>query len=120
MQFGMDIYSFGHFTASADQTDLMQKVREHVAIKSVSQWPDAPGLDAMKAVKIADADALYLECDTPRPGGLWRQWSVVVDGHAFLIVSAMPKERAAEIRPAVDEMIKTFKLVTPGEKGKAP
>ena len=118
MQFGMDIYYFGHYTAAADKPNLMQKVREHVAMMAAKPLPNAPGLDAMKLTKVGDADALYLE-HAPRPDALWRQWSVVVDGHAFLIVSAMPKERAADIRPPVDEMVKTFKLETAGEKGKA-
>ena len=64
-------------------------------------------------MKVAGADALYLRCDTPRPGGLWRQWAVVVDGHAFVIVSAMPKDREATVGPAVDKMVASFAVRKP-------
>lgn len=106
--FGMDVYSFGHYSPSADRPTLLDDVRAHFALQSVSDWPTPPQLKDMTTVKVAGVDALYLHIDTPRPGGVWRQWSFVLDGEAFLIVSAMPKENEPTIAPAVDAMVATF------------
>jgi hypothetical protein len=106
--FGMDIYYFGHFTGDAA---LLKKVRQHYAQEHVSMWPNPPTVKDMKEMKVGGkTDALYLRTETPRPGGLWRQWSFVVDGHAFVIVSAMPKEKEGELAPQVDRMVESFKL----------
>jgi hypothetical protein len=107
--FGMDIYYFGHFTGDAA---LAKKVRQHFAEQQVSMWPTPPTVKQMTESKVgADkVDALYLRIDTPRPGGLWRQWSFVTAGHAFVIVSAMPKEKEAELAPQVDRMVQSFEL----------
>jgi hypothetical protein len=109
--FGMDIYYLGHYTPSTDRPDLHAEVRAHVAMGMLRQWPHPPTLEDMTPVKLAGVEALYLRCDTPRPGGLWRQWSVVLDGHAFLIVSAMPKENEAELAPQVNQMVGTFRII---------
>jgi hypothetical protein len=108
--FGMDIYDYGHVTADPAHPDLIDKVRAFYAVHEVAAWPNAPTLAQMTTVKVAGADALHLRTDTPRPGGLWRQWAVVVDGHAFVIVSAMDKSREADLGPAVDKMVASFAL----------
>jgi len=107
--FGMDIYYYGHFTGDAA---LMKKVRQHYAEQHVSMWPNPPNVKDMKEMNLGGSktEALYLRTATPRPGGLWRQWSLVVDGHAFVIVSAMPKEKESELAPQVDRMVESFKL----------
>ncbi len=107
-EFGLDVYDYGHYTADPTRPDLFDQVRRYFALRDVSRWPNPPTLAQMTTVKVAGADALYLRVDTPRPGGLWRQWSVVVDGHAFVIVSAMPKDREAALAPAVDRMVASF------------
>jgi len=108
--FGMDIYDYGHVTADPAHPDLIDKVRAFYAVREVAAWPHAPTLAQMTTVKVAGVDALYLRTDTPRPGGLWRQWAGVVDGHAFVIVSAMDKSREAELGPPVDKMVASFAL----------
>jgi hypothetical protein len=114
--FGMDIYYYGHFTANKDEPDLFEKVRTHFAERELSQWPNPPTAAQMKLVKVGDHDALYLQIDTPRPGGVWRQWSIVIDGHAFVIVSAMPKEREATLVPAIEQMVNSFTVTAPVSK----
>ena len=107
--FGLDIYELGHYTADPGRPDLFRRVREYFAVRDVSGWPTPPTLGQMTVVKVAGADALYLRAPTPRPGGLWRQWSFVApDGHAYLIVSAMPADREAVVGPAVDRMVASF------------
>lgn len=109
-QFGMDIYYYGHFASAVADVAFAQRVREHFAVEELSGWPTPPTLKDMTAAKVNGVDAVALRIDTPRPGGVWRQWSLVVDGHAFVIVSAMPKEREAAIAPQVDQMVQTFAL----------
>ncbi len=111
--FGLDVYEFGHYMPDPARPDLADQVRAYFALRDVSRWPHPPTLAQMTTVKVAGADALYLRADTPRPGGLWRQWSVVVDGHAFLIVSAMPKDREPTLGPAVDRMVASFAVHPP-------
>jgi hypothetical protein len=108
--FGMDIYYFGHFTSSAQHPDLIPKVRTHYALQSFSSWPESPTEKQMQLVQAGGAEALYIRCDTPRPGAVWRQWSLVRDGHAFLIVSAMPAARERELSRQVDQMVATFRV----------
>lgn len=121
-QFGLDIYDFGHYTAppggdnDGAGADFAKKVREHVATHLLRNWPQPPTPAQMKLVKVAGADALYLATDTPRPGGLWRQWSVLVDGNAYLIVSAMPKTSEADLMPAVEKMVASFKVEKPATR----
>jgi hypothetical protein len=106
--FGMDIYDYGHFTIAKDDAELATKIRTYYAVKSVANWPDAPTEKQMSLVKVGDNDALYLKTDTPRPGGVWRQWSLFVDGNAYLIVSALPKDRENDLVPAIEKMVATF------------
>jgi hypothetical protein len=115
-KFGFDVYYFGHFTAPEGEPDFARKVREHFAVAQVSQWPEPPTAGQMTLVDVAGTEALHLKADTPRPGGVWRQWSLLVEGHAFVIVSAMPKAREPDLVPAVEQMLKSFK-VRPQEGG---
>ena len=115
-QFGMDIYHFGHYTAPANDPGFEKKVREHVAMLMIGNWPDPTTVDKMSVVKVAGHEALELKIDTPRPGGVWRQWSLVVDGDAFLIVSVMPKTSEAELTPAIEKMVASFRVTKPDTK----
>jgi len=67
----------------------------------------------MSRVKVAGQDALYFKIDTPRSDGVWRQWSFLVDGEAFLIVSALPTESEAELVPAIEQMVASFAVTGP-------
>jgi hypothetical protein len=112
-QFGMDVYYFGHYTTPENEPDFERKVREHVAMQLIGNWPEPPKLDQMTEARVSGHDALALEVDTPRPGGVWRQWSVMVNGQAFLIVSAMPRTSEAELVPAIEQMVASFKVAEP-------
>jgi hypothetical protein len=112
-QFGMDVYYYGHYTTPANDPDFERRVREHVALALVGNWPAPPKLAQMTPTKVGGHDALALTADTPRPGGVWRQWSVVIEGDAFLIVSAMPKTNEPELMPAIEQMVSSFKAATP-------
>jgi hypothetical protein len=118
--FGLDIFDFGQFTPPPDDADFPKKLREHFAMINLTHWPTPPTIAQMQMVKIGGADALYLKTDTPRPGGIWRQWSLVIDGHAFLIVSAMPKEREAELVPVIEKMVGSFAFHPPTTRPQTP
>ena len=109
-QFGLDIYYRGHYTTPGDDSDLAKKVRAHFAVAELADWPNAPAEKDMSVVKVAGREALFIKLDTPRPGGVWRQWSLVADGHAFVIVSAMPKEKEDDLLPAIEKMVDSFKV----------
>ena len=106
--FGLDVYDHGHVTPDPAHPDVAARVRDDFALRDLAGWPNPPTLGQMTPVKVGGADGLYLSVDTPRPGGLWRQWAVVAGDHVFVIVSAMPKDRAAELGPAVDRMVASF------------
>ncbi len=118
--FGLDVYDFGHYAADPARPDLYARVREHFALRDVAGWPHPPTLAQMATVKVAGVDALYLRADTPRPGGLWRQWSLVADGHAIVMVSAMPRDREVTLGPAVDRMVASFGSLPPPPPTTAP
>lgn len=109
--FGMDIYTFGRFDTAADP-GLATKVRAHFAMLQFGGWPNAPREADMTTVRVgrAGTEALYIRTDTPRAGGVWRQWSFVQDEQAFVIVSAMPKTQEPELAPQVDQMVASFEL----------
>ena len=111
--FGLDVYDYGHYTADPARPDLYAKVRESFALRDVAEWPNHPTLAQMSTVKVAGVDALYLRTPTPRPGGVWRQWSLVLGGHAVVIVSAMPADREAALGPAVDRMVASLAATPP-------
>ena len=116
--FGMDIYYFGQFNplrreqgaARGERTGLYERVRAHFALKMLSGFPNPPTEKQMSTVNISGVPALYAKTDTPRPGAIWRQWSFVLDGHAFVIVSVMPKELESKLVPDIEQMVKSFKL----------
>ena len=122
-EFGLDIYDFGHYTPpappagvdrAAHEKDFAKRVREHVATHMLRGWPTPPVAADMTPVKLAADDAaLHLATATPRPGAAWRQWAVLVDGHAYLIVNAMPKTSEPDLLPAVERMVATFKAERP-------
>ncbi len=111
--FGLDVYDYGHYTPDPARPDLFAKVRESFALRDVAAWPNPPTLAQMTTIKVAGVDALYLRTNTPRPGGLWRQWSLVLDGHAVVVVSAMPQDREATLGPAVDRMVTSLAATPP-------
>ncbi|MBN1477335.1 hypothetical protein JXA47_11325 [Candidatus Sumerlaeota bacterium] len=114
---GMDIYDLGHFTQSEENPDLFAEVREHFALRSMSLSPDPPSVEDMEIVSVADFEALYHHCAGERPGSVWRQWSFVAEGHAILIVSALPGQMEATLAPQVDRMVQSFRLIVPQSDG---
>ncbi|MEM1027215.1 MAG: hypothetical protein AAGJ38_03945 [Planctomycetota bacterium] len=118
---GMDIYMLGRYSprAGEDPGELYAQVREAIALRFARGCCVEVEVDDMQRVEFGEEEALYFEtAETPR-GVIWRQWSVVVDGHAFLICSAMDPEHADHVRPDVDAMIATFRLVRQVEKSSA-
>jgi hypothetical protein len=109
---GMDIYFLGHYTADAKQPDLIEKARAHAAMFILGQFPAPPKVETMQRIRVASGEALYARV-LPRPGVVWRQWALVKDGNAFLIVSALPEEKEGELSPVVDEMVRTFGPLQP-------
>ncbi len=116
--FGMDIYYFGHFSApeNKDKNEFYNRVRDHFAIDyhKVMGSVEIPSLNDMQIKKIISGDeALYwYKKDFSRLASkvVWRQWAFTVEGHMFLIISAMPEENEIDTSTAVDRMISTFSI----------
>jgi hypothetical protein len=106
---GLDIYWFGHYTNRDDDPELFSRVREYFAIRSLADWPNPPTLQDMSIVKVGNHDALFITRDAPRGDVIWRQWSMVIDGNAYLIVSAIEKADDNLYRPQVEQMLASFR-----------
>ncbi|HET8783042.1 MAG TPA: hypothetical protein VFM63_11535, partial [Pyrinomonadaceae bacterium] len=81
------------------------------ALRFASSFKPDVTADGMSTVKVDGVEARYFQTPTPRPGAVWRQWSFVKNGNAFVIVSALP-ESDNKLLSAVESMVKSFR-VTP-------
>ncbi len=110
--FGLDIYMFGRYSGlSAEKT---REVRNANAIRFAKQFDQTIKPESMKELKVGDCDALYYETTPPhRPDGRWRQWSLVKNGEAFVIVSAIQDKNASVLVPQVQNMVASFHVSEP-------
>jgi hypothetical protein len=114
---GMDIYYFGQITVPEGKDSAvfyrdMRKFYSTLVMKAyrASVIPDPD--KEMVELTIAGHPALYWQPEKGYGGmsGLWRQWSVTIDGHAFLIVSSMEENNRDQVWHDVDEMLISFAL----------
>lgn len=109
---GLDIYYWGTYS-SDDPKEMLkigEKIRNSWAMSFASKVNKNITIEKMKKLRIAGAEALFYEAPTPRPGVMWRQWTFVIEGKAFFIISTLPiedKQSYAE----VEEMVKSFRIV---------
>lgn len=109
---GMDIYYYGVYSAdnSKEQASLWEKVRNSWAIGFASKLKKDVSVSEMQKIKVADVEALYFQTTAPRNNVVWRQWSFVKDGHAFVIVSTLRSEDK-QLLSEVEAMVKSFRVV---------
>lgn len=108
---GMDIYYYGSYSADKreQELDLWKKIRNSWAIGFASRFKRDVTIDEMRNVTVDGVEALYFESPTPRPGVVWRQWALVKNGQAFVIVSSLPSNDE-QLRSAVESMVKSFRV----------
>lgn len=110
---GMDIYLMGSYSDASsygsDRTELMEKIRDSLAIKFAKNLkPDVTALE-MKKVQVAGAEALYFETPSPLSENIWRQWVFLKYGRALVIVSAIAKNDD-QTWTDVDVMVNSIQL----------
>src|SRR6185503_2150507 len=107
---GMDIYYYGTYSADKPEQEpaLATKIRNSWAIGFASNLNPKITPDEMKGVTVDGVEALYFESPAPRPGVVWRQWALVKNRHAFVIVSSLPAHDE-QLRSAVESMVKSFR-----------
>lgn len=112
---GMDVYMLGRYSADgADaQRELFTRVRAELAARSIEMAVPQPRPD-MTIEPVGGADALFCSGQNPESRVLWRQWVFVLDGSAYAIVSAIKPEHDAELWPAVQAMVRSFRSVAAG------
>ncbi|HEX6188310.1 MAG TPA: hypothetical protein VFZ40_09530 [Pyrinomonadaceae bacterium] len=108
---GMDIYYYGTYSADdpSQQLAVWERVRNSWAIGFASHLKRGVTISEMQRVSIDGTDAIYFQAPAPRPGVIWRQWALVKDGHAFVIVSSLPTDDR-KLLADVESMVKSFRV----------
>ncbi len=109
---GMDVYMFGRYSGLS--AEKVREVRNDIALLFASHIDPSAKLESMKEVKVDGCDAIYYETKPPkRAESTWRQWSLVKDGQAFLIVSALADANSDILWPQVQSMVSSFHVNQP-------
>lgn len=112
---GMDIYMMGRYSVdSSDEGErkaLFGKVRSAVAVMFAGPLKKGVTAADMTKTKLGEREALFFTTPAPKPGVVWRQWVIADSGMAFVIVSAIDKDRESAILPDVEAMVKSFRVL---------
>jgi hypothetical protein len=106
---GMDVYMLGTYSPPDDQS-LANKVRDALALHFASTFDPTITPDKMTVENVAGTQALYFECPARKPGVTWRQWSMVHNGQAIVVVSSLDKANEAILVPQVKQMVASLKI----------
>ena len=108
---GMDIYYYGTYSSDnpAQQAVVWERVRNSWATGFASRFKGDVTIAEMQRVSVDGVEALYFQTPTPRPGVVWRQWALVKNGHAFVIVSTLPADDK-QLLADVESMVKSFRV----------
>ena len=109
---GMDIYTLGGYSADDPGAErrLYDRVRERLSLRTARRFaPDATA-DMMERVRVGPHEALFFEQPQTPGGAAWRQWAIVDEGQAVLVVSAVRPEHQTAVLPDVRAMVESFRL----------
>jgi hypothetical protein len=109
---GMDIHYFGTYSADdlKQEAALREKIRNSWATRFASRFKTDVSIADMQKMNVDGTEALYFQTPAPRNGVIWRQWALVKNGKAFLIVSTLRPEDKQLISD-VEAMVKSFRVV---------
>jgi predicted Zn-dependent protease len=107
----MDIYMMGHFK-NLNERDLTE-IRDEQALWFADRIKPGVTLADMQKTQIDGCEALSFESPAPMKGRQWRQWALVKNQQAFVIVSAVSNENEKELMPDVRSMITSFHVLKP-------
>ena len=110
---GMDIYYYGSYSSedSSQQTVMWERVRDSWATGFASRLRRGVTISEMQPALVDGVEALYFQAPAPRPGVMWRQWVLVKNGHAFVIVSTL-SETDTKLLADVESMVKSFRVIS--------
>lgn len=109
---GMDIYQMGKYSADnpKEESAFFEKIRNTLALRFATGFKKDITIKEMQTVKIDGVDALFFESISPiRDYIMWRQWVLVKNGKAFVIVSSLNKEDK-KLYEDVQSMVKSFQV----------
>ena len=108
---GMDIYIMGAYSSDKpeDADALHKRVRDSFAVMFAQNFKKDVVPSDMKEITINNCQALFFEITT-HDKMIWRQWVIVEEGKAFVIVSAIKSEHDAQIYPDVKKMVDSFTI----------
>jgi hypothetical protein len=116
---GMDIYYFGQLSPEKESNakvfyEDLRKFYSTLLLR-ISGAPSMPSpeTDMENILLWDDVPVLYWNPKSfpgMKEGIIWRQWSFVIDGHAFLIESTMEEQDREKVIVDVDEMLKTLRV----------
>lgn len=108
---GMDIYYYGSYSAEdpSQQTVMWERVRNSWATGFASRLKRGVRISEMQPASVDGVEALYFQSPTPRPGVTWRQWVLVKNGHAFVIVSTLSIDDT-KLLADVESMVKSLRV----------
>lgn len=106
---GMDIYQFGTYSDDDKRKEaaLFERVRNDLALRLVKDFKSEVSIDSMDRVRVDGVESLYFESPAPQKNVIWRQWALVKNGKAFVIVSAL-ESKDKKLLADVQAMVKSF------------
>ena len=109
---GMDIYIMGRYSGLSPEES--KTFRNSNALKFAKMFDNSITTEKMQEVKVDESDAIYWETSKmKRPNCRWRQWSLIKNGEAFVIVSTIADENASKLWPEVQAMVASFHVTEP-------
>ncbi len=115
--FGMDIYELGTYSTDKKDADaaLFTDIRQAQSLEWAQRVKKSVKAEDLKPAKVGDFDALFYEAMVPSQLGAdvhWRQWIFMVGNKCYFIVSTIMPDEEKAIFPAVEAMVKSFKVRT--------
>lgn len=108
---GMDIFMFGQYSATENESQLFTKVRNECALRFTNLLNRNITIKDMKSVTVNGVDALYYQTTSANPRVILRQWAFVKSGYAFVILSLIDKQNEETILPEVQAMVDSFEVL---------
>jgi hypothetical protein len=112
---GLDVYMMGAYSIdkASGEGKLFADVGDAIALLFAQSFKEDVTPKEMTKVKVGSYEALHFKSDG---SVIWRQWAIVKDGKAFIIVSAIKPEHEAALFPDVEKMLATFKILKSSNK----
>lgn len=108
---GMDVYYYGVYSADEVKKEaaLWEKIRNTWAVSFASNFKKGITAGEMQKISIDGVEALYFETPAPKPGIIFRQWTLIKKGKMFVIISTLPAGDKQAVSD-VEAMVKSFRV----------